>query len=975
MALVEAGWLVLLRTLPLVINVLGAGPADLVKTAVLRSLVWAMLAAWLFGWIARIGTRRASPVGWRHNVYRELRTALAKATLLLGGVYLLATLFSIHPRISWWGTYQRAQGMYTFVSYLLLFFLIHGCLQHFSQIRRLLSVVVFGSVPVAVYGVLQRLRLDPILREAMPVLQGRVASTLGNPIFLGDYLAMVIPITLYLLWSAAHASRASSTQLWRRISLYGFLLLLQEGTLFLTQSRGPFFAHLISLFFGALLWAAMHRQRRLLALVVGTGLLALVLIGMANLPQTSIGLLRSAAQRVRLVRVMDLTERDAVWASVVSLLGAEPERIATGYGPESTAVVLLPHLTLEAARYASATGGHWDRAHNATFEALVTAGILGLIAYLLLFGAFFYTGLRELGLITTPRQKRAFGGCMSLGVVAGSFIPWAVSGSWLWLGLGVPTGMLAGVGLYAAIAAIMGSGWVPDVREAEHLNLVLALLSAVIAYFMATQVGIPTTTDWVLFWTYAALLSSLHAISVDAVQGTANGISASFRFVLQAPGVELQVKTRDLWPPLLVAVALGTLGFNFLWIPNTPLVGSSSGLLGVFVLTWLLGGGLFLQPDSKDASKWLGMMPWVGYSVVSLGWFGLFCGMRAEGIALLGHEFDFHIYMLWLIFSWLLLGAALQVGEASSLTLHRWLSLVYAVVFVAAVTVIVLVNAQSVQADIYAGSARAYASQDRWADSILLYQKAVALQPMNDIYQFLLAEAYARYAEKAPGTQQATWFQRALEAAHRAWGLNPGQMFHAANLAHVYLLWAQSTEAPEVRARALQEAKALYEEASRVLWYDARLYREWGLVLQLQGDADSALEKYRRAMALDPQEAETYRLMGYLYEELGKLDAAEKALRRAAKLNPRSQELHTALGEIYFKQGRLEEALSEAQQAIKLAPRDYQLYLNLALIYRKLGEPSQAIATIEQALPYAPAKRREELQRLIDELKAEEDGR
>lgn len=972
-ALVEAGWLLVLGTLPLVINALGAGSADLAKTSVLRALVWAMLVAWLIGQVSRIDLPKLSGVRWNHGLRYGLRAPLAKVALLLGGVHLVATLFSIHPRISWWGTYQRAQGTYTFLSYLALFFLIHTYLQRPSQPRRLLSTVVLSSAPVAVYAIFQYYRLDPLLREAIPVLQGRVPSTLGNPIFLGDYLIMVIPITLFLWWSEALVRRSPSASSLVGVIAYGVLFVVQEWALLLTQSRGPFFSHLISLLFGAVLWAATYRKRRIAILTIGVGFMIAAFITVANVSQIDFVPSRLVSQHVRLVNISNLTERDAVWASAVSLLRSAPWRSVIGYGPESTPIALLPHLTPEAARYANAMGAHWDRAHNATFDALITIGVPGFIAYLLLFGLVFYVGLRELGLIATPRHKRAYVGLLSFGVVAGLFVPWAIGHSWLWLGVGVPAGMLIGVGVYAVISAITGVARRPKTGKDEHRHMVLALLVAITAYFAATQVGIPTTADLTLFWSYMALLSSVDTISSGIIQAGASGPEKSSKFVLQALNTKFHVKVGDLWQPLLVAVVLATLGFDFLWIPDTPFVGSGSGLFGVFVVTWLLGGWFFLLTGAGSLGMPAVAAQWIRYNVVVLSWFGLFCGMRAVGIFLLGHEFDFHVYMLWLFCSLILLGAVLQLqrGGAGSAITRGWLLGVYSIIFSVGVGIVWFMNAQPVQADTYAGSARAYASQGRWAESVLLYQKATAVQPMNDIYQFRLAEAYARYAETAGAAQQATWFRRALETAHRAWELNPGQMYHAANLAHVYLLWAQSTQVPDVRAMALQEAQALYEETSRVLWYDARLYREWGLALQLQGDATEALEKYRQSIALDPREAETYRLMGYLYEEVGKLDAAEQALLKAAKLEPRSPELHTALGEIYLQQERLEEALKEAQRAVELAPKDYRLYLNLAFVYRERGEIEKAITTIQRALSHAPPDRRVELQRLIDELETE----
>ena len=57
-----------------------------------------------------------------------------------------------------------------------------------------------------------------------------------------------------------------------------------------------------------------------------------------------------------------------------------------------------------------------DRSHNETFDSLVITGVLGFLAYILLFTGLFYHALRWLGLIQRDSQRNLF---VALGVWAG----------------------------------------------------------------------------------------------------------------------------------------------------------------------------------------------------------------------------------------------------------------------------------------------------------------------------------------------------------------------------------------------------------------------------------------------------------------------------------------------------------------------------------------------------------------------------
>ncbi|MCD6519064.1 MAG: hypothetical protein J7M05_03965, partial [Anaerolineae bacterium] len=190
---IEAGWLLALIIPPLFFSVYTNRVFEPDKLTLLRSIATLMALAWLIKWAEEPreakGSERSS--GDRLAFLRE---PLVMPTLLLVIAYLLATVFSIAPRLSLWGSYQRLQGTYTTLSYIVIFSLLLQSLRREEQLRRIWTTIVLTSLPIALYGLIQHYRLDPMPWGGDVTF--RVASTMGNAIFIGAYLIMVIPLTL-----------------------------------------------------------------------------------------------------------------------------------------------------------------------------------------------------------------------------------------------------------------------------------------------------------------------------------------------------------------------------------------------------------------------------------------------------------------------------------------------------------------------------------------------------------------------------------------------------------------------------------------------------------------------------------------------------------------------------------------------------------------------------------------------------------
>lgn len=154
---IEAGWLAVIITTPLFFNVYSSRVFEPDKLTLLRSIALAMVAAWLVKLLEagtwKLATSIQLPV---------LRTPLVLPTLLLAAAYIISTVASLTPRISLLGSYQRLQGTYTTLSYIVIFFLALQGLRTREQIERLITTAILVSLPISFYGIIQHYGLDPL---------------------------------------------------------------------------------------------------------------------------------------------------------------------------------------------------------------------------------------------------------------------------------------------------------------------------------------------------------------------------------------------------------------------------------------------------------------------------------------------------------------------------------------------------------------------------------------------------------------------------------------------------------------------------------------------------------------------------------------------------------------------------------------------------------------------------------------------
>ncbi|MBI2862370.1 MAG: O-antigen ligase family protein, partial [Chloroflexi bacterium] len=565
--LMEATWLLILTTSPLYFDFLSSRIFEPDKATILRSLTIVLVLAWAIK--AFEGERLRSGGRLPTSTTKELAppNPLLWPVAFLVGVVLLATAFSLTPRISLLGSYQRLQGTITFLCYVVLFFAIAGNLRSREQIDRLLTVAILTSIPVALYGVAQRMSIDP-LPWGSDVTQ-RVASTMGNPIFVAAYLIMVVPLTLaklaeviwrlarqpdavqaavdlrpalvtvaavggqilvtaYLLYAAAPSfsvwwaalpamvlvlllslwvgNQRATPGLWLLQAMGLFLvLILQLITIYLAKSQGPWLGLAAGLvaFFTLGVFVIGRPSWKV---AVAALLVVAVVLGALTFTRP-VGPLQRVQQAV-LTRLETGTGkvRVLIWQGVVELMRTRPEIGLEG--DRWSSLRLLVGYGPEALYYAFPPVYPPDLAHYEARNATPDRSHDEILDRLSTTGV--------LGMIGYFVVLNVFFWFMlvRLGLVEPRDRRWATP---LLLVLG-PVGVLA----YLVWMGFCGRRWrAPPLSWVTFLSV--ALFSAVVAHFVETQVGISIVSTLTYFWMALGLAVALPRLAAIGPTGELAG--------------------------------------------------------------------------------------------------------------------------------------------------------------------------------------------------------------------------------------------------------------------------------------------------------------------------------------------------------------------------------------------------------------------------------------------------------------------
>jgi len=1010
----EMGWLLGVIITPLFFNVYSSRVFEPDKLTTLRSLALIMAVVW----VVKIIEERAHG---RRDVGFSWQTPLVKPTLFTVAIYLVSTVLSVNPWVSFFGSYQRLQGTYTTLAYIVLFLVILQGLRTRAQVERLVTVVILNSLPIALYGLVQRNKLDPLPWGGD--VTRRVASNMGNAIFVAAYMIMAAPPTLSRVVDAFRSILTDDeTGLadMLRAAVYIFTFLVQLIAIWYTQSRGP----LMGLLAGLGIWIVLGflALRRVLRRGLWRGiwigaLTTVVLIAVGFFLINPGGPLHEWALETPLNRVARVLEyesgtgmvRNLIWQGSLDLIAPSGEiwypptesrpqghtdpfdvlRPLVGHGPESMYVAYNSYYPPLLGHYESRTASP-DRSHNETWDAWVTKGFLGFVAYVWLFGAVFYWGLRWLGFLPDDWRQKLFFGLLAGGAVVATAVIVPTIGPHFF-GLAIPVGMVGGLFLY--LVAWGFSEWESKEDVALHPRFVLlmGLLATMVAHFIEINFGIAIAATRTTFWCFAGLMVVVGLNLIEEEEGEELASARGRR--------KRGERTLPAWlkPTLVTAVVggfiIGTLSFDFItnaerltnageivWRSLTvlPAQGSrtSYGALMIFAFTWIMSSVVFIAQMAKRGVFEERRDDWAlavaVYWLVSLGiglsFALLMAGRHAAVVRARPETVDgvirvagqvagvLTLYYQFILFTLLLGGGVLLIGTGPASNPVGGMSvLVLVILGLLAGAAAVLTNLHPIQADVIYKQANPYERQDQWPVAIRHYQKAIDMAPREDFYYLYLGRAYLEYAKTIQDpAQRRTMMGRTEETLREARDINPLNTDHSANLARMYRTWMQIAQDGERRQELLELSSENYDIATTLSPQNAILWNEWGMLYLSAGQFEAAQEKIAHSLEIDPDFEQTWTIQADVYANQDMITDALDAYERALTLDPKQVDVWLRVGDIRRQRDEPAHAIKAYQEAVELRPRHVQAWRVLGTLYAQAGQHQDAIEALQQALQVSP---------------------
>lgn len=119
-----------------------------------------------------------------------------------------------------------------------------------------------------------------------------------------------------------------------------------------------------------------------------------------------------------------------------------------------------------------------------------------------------------------------------------------------------------------------------------------------------------------------------------------------------------------------------------------------------------------------------------------------------------------------------------------------------------------------------------------------------------------------------------------------------------------------------------------------------------GIAARQHGDNRSAIEDFKKALAIQPEMAAAHKELGEVLAAAGDLDAAIQEDTRALELVSDKTPVRTNLGLAYYKKGDLLHAREQYEAVHAIAPRDVNAAVMLGYIYVKLGKEAEAVSLL-----------------------------
>ena len=287
------------------------------------------------------------------------------------------------------------------------------------------------------------------------------------------------------------------------------------------------------------------------------------------------------------------------------------------------------------------------------------------------------------------------------------------------------------------------------------------------------------------------------------------------------------------------------------------------------------------------------------------------------------------------------------------------------------------------------------ARQERYAQAVPLYRKALAINPTMPGLRMNLGLALFKAGElkeaiptfdsllksQPPSSPEAERLTILLGMAHygldeyaaaipylkEATASDPQNLPFRLVLAHsclgakqfqcvldvyheILMLNAESAEADMLAGEALDEmqdhdgATEQFRAAAKANPQEPNVHFGLGYLLWCQSQYEEAAQQFEAELANLPNNAQALVYLADTNMKMNHPEAALPLIEKAIRINPGMELAHLDLGILYADAGHRDDALRELKVAVKLSPNDVKVHWRLARLYQAMGRKDEATA-------------------------------
>ena len=153
-----------------------------------------------------------------------------------------------------------------------------------------------------------------------------------------------------------------------------------------------------------------------------------------------------------------------------------------------------------------------------------------------------------------------------------------------------------------------------------------------------------------------------------------------------------------------------------------------------------------------------------------------------------------------------------------------------------------------------------------------------------------------------------------------------------------------------------EKADDLLQEAIKIAvslennWFEAECFNAIALVKFSQGKHDEAIDSYKQAIAIAPEQIFVWNNLGNLCMKIMRNDEAMLAFQKALQHNPKDPVAWNGLGAVYYQIGYLDDSITAYRKAIEYAPAYANSWTGLGDACASIGRDKDAISAYQKAI-------------------------